>query len=192
MFFQKQNVSFIDIDIYIGKLEDLYADNNYSSIMYKAINPYLEKYIINAVKKYSQKSNLRLIFHIPIDEIGINSIELKHSFYNHFKYKVKDSDIYLQQKFRRWKINICIGAILLAACFAILELFNKKPETNSLKILKESLLIMVWVALWDPITFLLFGWSPLLKNKLIFEKLSTIPIYTSKYISNRKNGSQLK
>ncbi|MDP4090062.1 MAG: hypothetical protein Q8930_12430 [Bacillota bacterium] len=181
----------IDLHIYIENLENLYTETNYSSERSKALNPDLEKYILNSIQNYRLKTNIRLVIHLPMGISAQNISEIKRSFYDYFSLRAKETDSHLKRKFRQWRLNLSIGTVFLAVCLAVLEMFEGKTETNGVKLLKESLLIMGWVSLWEPITFILFGWHPILKKKMYLKKLSSTPISILKYM-NRSNNNVIR
>lgn len=187
---QKDDI--MDIDIYIDRLEDLYALTNYSSFKSRALNPELEKHILNSVQNYKLKTNIRLVLHLPAASVIKNIPDIKQSINNHFAFKAKETEAHLKRKFRQWRLNLCIGTVFLAACFALLEIFEGKVETNGTKLLKESLLIMGWVSLWEPITFILFGWHPILKKKMYYQKLSDVSVSMVKYMNRSRKFESKK
>lgn len=173
----------IDIDIFIEDKEELYSHTNYSSSKAKCLNGELERYIYNLISSYPLKAGTQLVIHTPSDEICGSLESFKVDLSNHFKYKSAETSLYLKQRFRQWKSNLLIGLIFLATCLVLLEIFNNLSNTNAMKILKESLSIIGWVSLWEPITFILFGWEPILREKFYYDKLSTTPILAQRYVN---------
>jgi hypothetical protein len=54
-------------------------------------------------------------------------------------------------------------------------MLRQKPGTL-LSLLRESLTIAGWVAMWRPMQIFLYDWWPLLRIGHIYEKLSRVPV----------------
>lgn len=166
----------IDIEVFIRKNEDLITQKNYSSPLKKVINKELDDYIFFSAKQYSLNSNLNLVINICSAVDILDETEIISLIREHFNFMVKSTKLYLKQKFKQWKQNISIGGVFLIICLFMIEFVDSQNKTNFIRLVKESLLIMGWVALWEPITFILFGWEPIYRDQLLYEKLSTVPI----------------
>ncbi len=159
----------INIDIIIKDTEDILQ-----SFGVNKLNREFEDYIFSLVKNYSIDKNIRLIIYTHEDNPD-NDI-IKASIHKHFEYKAKESKLELRQQLTQWIINMIIGVLFLVLCLILVGILEVFSYINIIKILKESLLIIGWVALWEPVSFILFGWRNIKRDKLICSKLSTIPV----------------
>lgn len=183
------NEDILVIDIFVKSLEDIYEETSYNSLNYRFINSKLEKYLINSVKSCKLNKKVLLVIHIPAHIAVNDSAYLKKLFTYHFSLKVKETELQLKDKFRQWRINLLIGALFISLCFILLENFHNESNIKIIRMLRESLLIVGWVALWEPISFILFGWHPIIKKKLYYKRLMNSSIGIQRYISksNTKN-----
>lgn len=168
------------INVIVKDSKDIFEHFGFRSLDDKIMNVELETYIINSIKSYPIKRKAMVIvrFMQERDQVDISSIE--KTIHTHFKYKAEEIDLSLKQQFRQWKINMTIGILFLILCLILVEVLERFSTTNITKVLKESLLIIGWVALWEPITFILFGWRAVKRNMLYYEKLSRIGIIKEK------------
>jgi hypothetical protein len=166
----------IELNIDIINIDDLLKNDGSIASIQESLSKSIEEYLFKAVKCYpiSQKIKLLIIIkecHRQWNDEGI--AEIVHS---HFCYKVKETRIYLKEQFRQWGINFFIGILFLILCLIIGEILEKFIHIGIIKIIKESLLIIGWVALWEPVSFILFGWRVINRDKHYYMKLCSIPI----------------
>lgn len=171
-----------DIKVIVKDTKDIFEHFGFRSLEDKVMNAGLETYIISSIKNYPLNKTIKIIisFVQEREQIDISSIE--RTIHTHFKYKAEEIELNLKQQFRQWKINMSIGILFLILCLILVEVLERFSPTNIVKILKESLLIIGWVALWEPITFILFGWRTIKRNKLYYQKLSEVPVVKEKLL----------
>jgi hypothetical protein len=170
-----------EIDVVIRNVEDIYKHYDYISLNGKTLNYELEEYIFKALKSYPLSQKIKLIVRIPEDSEEYESITLKKNIQEHFAVKVQEVDIFLKQQLKQWTINMLIGTLFLILCLILVEILDKFSHINVIRIMKESLLIVGWVALWEPLTFILFGYQSIKRDKLYYRKLCSISIIIERY-----------
>lgn len=186
---QEKDSKIIGINIVIKDVDDIFRDFDYISLKEKIVNSELEQYVFGSIKNYPVKKKIKLVIHIPEDKEDADIDIIKEAIHTHFMYKLKESELFLKEQIRQWEINMLIGTLFLVLCMILVELFNKFSNVNIFKVVKESFLIIGWVALWEPVTFVLFELRAMYRNRLYYQKLSTIPVVKVNYDPNeyRKN-----
>jgi hypothetical protein len=164
----------IDIDIMLKNINEIFQQS-----VCNTLNREFEDYIFNSAKNYALDKKIKLIIHIPKEQKDMDLI--KYTIHKHFEYKAKEISLQLKQQFYQWIINIIIGILFLVLCLILVEVLEVFSYINIVKILKESLLIIGWVALWEPVSFILFGWRTKKRDKLLCEKLSLVSISIVSY-----------
>jgi hypothetical protein len=164
----------INIDIMLKNINEIFQQS-----VCNTLNREFEDYIFESVKNYALDKEIKLIIHIPKEVSDMDLI--KHTIHKHFAYKEKEIGLQLKQQFYQWIINIIIGILFLVLCLILVEVLEVFSYINIIKILKESLLIIGWVALWEPVSFILFGWRSKKRDKLLCEKLSLVSISIVSY-----------
>lgn len=71
------------------------------------------------------------------------------------------------------------GLLFLAACLGVSELFAKIGQSSSSMILKESLTIGGWVAMWRPLEIYLYDWWPIRVEQRMLERLARMRVTLS-------------
>ena len=74
------------------------------------------------------------------------------------------------------RITLAIGLSFLAVALVSRQLVATMANHFLAELLSDSLLIIGWAAMWEPITVLLYELWPILRTKKIYEKISTMEI----------------
>jgi hypothetical protein len=95
----------------------------------------------------------------------------------HFPVQSASSRRDLRQLFRRGRISLAIGLAFLASAIAIGDaLASYFQESRWAAILRESLVIGGWVAMWRPLEVFLYDWWPIREEARLFDRLSAMPV----------------
>lgn len=183
----KSSISNIEMDeeiavikVVVKDTKDIFENFGYRSLEDRVMNEGLETYIISSIKNYPIKSKVSLVISFMKEDEYIDIFLIEKAIHTHFKYKAEEKNLSLKEQFRQWLTNMTIGLLFLILCLILVEVLERFSDNNIVKIIKESLLIIGWVALWEPITFILFGWRIEKRNKSYYEKLSQIDVYKDK------------
>ena len=72
--------------------------------------------------------------------------------------------------------SLLIGLVFLSTCLLLSELLLLREADGLWKVIRESLTIGGWVAMWRPLQIYLYEWWPLRRRGKIFQKLSRMPV----------------
>ena len=79
----------------------------------------------------------------------------------------------LRRLFRRGRVSLLIGILFLAVSIGAGEMVESALAGRHLgQILRESLLIGGWVAMWRPIQIFLYEWWPIVRRGRIYRSLA--------------------
>jgi hypothetical protein len=74
-------------------------------------------------------------------------------------------------------MNLLIGLAFLAGSLLLGDVVaNALDERRLGQVLRESLLIGGWVAMWRPMAIFLYDWWPIRAETRLFNRLSTMPV----------------
>ena len=109
----------------------------------------------------------------PDDE----SLLLRQAIHEFFSQRAASSRRNLRQLFRHGRISLVIGLAFLATSIvvgdAIATYFH---ESRWPEVLRESLLIGGWVAMWRPLEVFLYDWWPIRAEARLYDRLSAMPV----------------
>jgi hypothetical protein len=165
------------IEIFVDKIEQLFNSMDPSPFHEKDLDRDAEEFIVSWAQEYPRSDPLTLIVHINQPAEGAGSQELvEKAVRNYFAYRGKLNRLEFKRLLKQGRASLVIGLLFLAVCLLISELmFHQKPGTL-LSLMRESLTIAGWVAMWRPMQIFLYDWWPLRHRGQIYEKLSRMPV----------------
>src|ERR1700746_3760964 len=86
--------------------------------------------------------------------------------------RVRLNRLQFRRLLREGRISLLIGSLFLGMCLLTTHLLQF-AEANALGgLLRESLTIGGWVAMWGPMEIFLYAWGPLLRPGRMYENTS--------------------
>lgn len=160
------------IEINVLNKNDFYSESYIINSNNKMLNSNLEEYIFKAAKGYKLKEKISIKLVIA-SRLGENDFEtMKETIHSHFSFKEKGAKLYIKQTLNQWRVNMVIGILFLTLCLVLVEVLEPFTYIKTFKVIKEGLLIISWVALWEPITFILFNLRAIKREIDYYHKLS--------------------
>ena len=102
---------------------------------------------------------------------------LREAVRTYFKQRANATRRQLRQLFRVGRISLLIGLAFLALVIVIGEYLSLKIDKESYGYLvKESLIIAGWVALWRPLEIFLYDWWPIRAEATLLDRLSEMTV----------------
>ena len=173
---EMEHSDIIKLNIDIKNIDDLLKSDGSIASIEECLSKAIEEYLFKVVKCYPIRQKIKLLIIIKESKRQRRDEEISEIVHSHFCYKVKETQIFLKEQFRQWGINFFIGILFLILCLIIGGILDKFTHIGMIKIIKESLLIIGWVALWEPVSFILFGWRVINRDKNYYRKLCNVPI----------------
>ncbi|MFI5012592.1 MAG: hypothetical protein ACHQAY_09605 [Hyphomicrobiales bacterium] len=169
--------SHADIEIRLGRLQQLFNSFDPSPFHERDLDRDAEAYIVESVDEFHLQKRLRLIIHLPADQLAAaNASDLPRAIHNYFAYRLRESQRRLRLFFRDGRIALFIGLAFLFACILLRQLAFALGRGAPEQIAGEGLLIVGWVAMWRPLEIFLYDWRPIRRRCQVFAKLSDIPV----------------
>jgi hypothetical protein len=143
----------------------------------KEIDTAAEKYIVDTIKDFPKNTQFRIVVYLPQDLVQTEQAKtIGPAIHNHFKYQEMVSDRKFRQKLKYGRTVLVIGlAFLFLNLFIRQILLNTSDSTINL-LVAEALLIIGWVAMWEPITVLLYELWPIIQIKKLYSTIATMEI----------------
>jgi len=165
------------IEIFVDRIEQLFNSMDPSPFHEKDLDHDAEEFIVSWAKEYPRRDPLTLIVHVNQTGDAAAAQELiEKAVRNYFTYRRKLNRLEFKHLLKLGRTSLVIGLLFLALCLLVSEfMFHQKPGTFS-SLVRESLTIAGWVAMWRPMQIFLYDWWPLLRVGHIYEKLSRVPV----------------
>ena len=95
---------------------------------------------------------------------------------HYFAYRARLNRMEFRQLMKEGWQSLLIGLLFLAVCLTVSQVLGRRYPGTLLSLLRESLMIGGWVALWRPMEIYLYAWWPLRRRGRIYEKLSRMRV----------------
>jgi hypothetical protein len=165
------------IEIKLTSVLQLFNSFDPAPFYEKELDTEAEDYIVDTVQDFPVKT--KFMIHIYLPPSVASSEEAKKiipAIHNHFRYRMLVTERKFRAKFRFGRFSLLVGLSFLAIALIASQLVAGMDNRILAQLLSYSLLIIGWVAMWQPITVLLYELWPIIRRKRIYEKISTMEI----------------
>ena len=143
----------------------------------KDLDPDAEAYITEMVQDFPLAQPMKVVIHLPCKESECEEARtLEPAIQHHFGYLEASAARELRLKFRQGRVSLGIGIAFLVAMGIVSTLIAPFTQHGFLAWVNGGLLIVSWVAMWEPVNIFLYGWWPLRRKQRIFQKISLMPV----------------
>ncbi len=136
-----------------------------------------EEFIVSWAREFPVDEPVVLVLHLKDSRPKQNPQRVAEQGVQHyFAYWARLNRLEFRRLLKEgWK-RLLIGLVFLTACLTTSEALGRHTPGTMLSLLRESLIIGGWVAMWRPMEIYLYEWWPLRRRGRIFEKLSRMPV----------------
>jgi hypothetical protein len=167
----------IRIELHVTELKQLFNAMDPSPFRERDLDPKAEEFIVDWAKEAPRAAPLALLVHLdrgagPPDEAAA----LRAAIREYFAQRGKVTRRKLKELFRRGRISLLIGLVTLGALMLLGDLIGSFAAAHTGGLLRESLLIGGWVAMWRPLEIFLYDWWPIRAEARLYDRLSVMPV----------------
>lgn len=166
------------IEIHLRQLSQLFDSLDPSPFREKDLDAAAEEYIVGSIKELPSRAPCELV--ICLDQPASVPNEgnvIGAAIQAHFARRAQALRRDLRQLLRRGSISLGIGLGFLVAFFLLGQfILRVMGESQWGTLLRESLIIGGWVAMWKPLEIFLYDWWPLVGERRIHDRLSRITV----------------
>jgi hypothetical protein len=137
-----------------------------------------EEYIVSWAREFPRNSHLRLVIHAPESELrSEHANQLGPALHNYFTHRADALERDLHELFRIGRLSLMIGAAALAACVLIARTVTAALGAGNVsRFVEEGLIILGWVANWQPLQIFLYDWWPLARRRDLYRRLAAAKV----------------
>jgi hypothetical protein len=167
------------IEIQLSSIKQLFNSFDPAPFHEKELDVNAEDYIVNMVDDFPLKTPFRLVIHLPA---GISdderAKEIPPAVRAHFQYKAMEQELKFRARFRHGRWALLIGLVFVTIAMIVRQVVTANLGSDHLitQVIADSLLIVGWAAMWEPVTVLLYELWPILQQKKIYEKISRMEV----------------
>jgi hypothetical protein len=165
------------IEIKLTSVVQLFNSFDPAPFYEKEIDTEAEHYIVDTVRDFPAKTTFKIHIYLPPALVaGDEAKKIIPAIHTHFHYKMLVADRKFRSKFRFGRFSLLIGLSFLAVALVARQIVATMNNPILAQLFSDSLLIIGWAAMWEPITVLLYELWPIIRSRKIYEKISTMEI----------------
>jgi len=166
------------IEVHVSDLKQLFNSLDPTPFQGRDIDPQAEEFIIGWAREVRSLVPLGLLVHVDQAAASPDAEQVVHTAVrDHFKRRADTTRQKLRQLFRVGRRSLLIGLAFLATCIALGDAYQVWfPDSRFAGIVRESLLIGGWVAMWKPIEVFLYDWWPIRAEAVLSDRLSAMTV----------------
>lgn len=166
------------LDLHLQESRQLFNMMDPAPFRERDLDPAAEAYIVDWGREAPARGPLALVVHLrPELATPATASILRDALHSYFRDRAVAAHRDLKRLFRDGRISLAIGLAFLAIAFVTAEIlvghFSKESYAT---IVKESLVIGGWVALWRPIEIFFYDWWPILREARLFDRLGAMEV----------------
>ena len=161
------------------KLRDttqLFNSMDPSPFIEKDLDDDADEFIVSWAQEFPPNAPIKLRIHLEQWPAEDPKELIRTAVHNHYSHRAKITDLEFKRLLKQGRTSLFIGLLFLAACLLLSRLLLSHSADAWAAVLRESLTIGGWVAMWRPMQIYLYDWWPLLRLRRTFTKLSHMPV----------------
>jgi hypothetical protein len=166
------------IEVRVPALKGLFNAIDPSAFHDKDLDPAADDFIVSWAKELSRDAPLALRVHLDRSAgLPDEAAALGDVIHKHFARRALAFRRRLRFLFRIGRTSLVIGLAFLTTSIAISDLLEIRLSGSRLAtLIRESVLIGGWVAMWRPLEVFLYDWWPILAEARLSDRLATMPV----------------
>jgi hypothetical protein len=164
------------VELELHDLKQLFNSMDPSPFNAKDLDRDAEEFIVSWAQEYPPEDPLTLRIHLeqwpPEDPTEL----IREAVQNYFAYRTKLNDMEFRRLLKQGRASLLIGLPFLGGCLLISRILLGGEANAWAAVLRESLTIAGWVAMWRPMQIYLYDWWPVRRRGRIYAKLSQMPV----------------
>ncbi|MDP1564007.1 MAG: hypothetical protein Q8M16_21710 [Pirellulaceae bacterium] len=167
------------IELRLRHVNQLFNSLDPSPFYEQDLDPDAEEFIVGWARELPRNSPLDIVLHLTeprTDALSHSDAEQKigGAFALYFSTRTKQEDRRLRELLRTGRVSFVIGLLFLFVCFLIAHFVGSAENDRNpfVPILRESFIIIGWVAMWRPLEIFLYDWWPIAGARRLYQSLS--------------------
>jgi hypothetical protein len=165
------------IEVRVRNIGQLFNSMDPSPFIEKELDAEAEEFIVGWAKELPPEADITLAFHVvDLEDAAVTQALLAEAMRNFFEYKLQWTRRRLGLLTRNGWRDLGRGLLFLAGTIVVANLLERYAANPSWAIIKESVIIGGWVAMWRPMEIFLYERWPLQRLCALYGKLARAPV----------------
>jgi hypothetical protein len=166
------------IELRIRQLGQLFNSMDPTPFLNRDLDPEAEAFIESWAREFPRGGRFHIAIHLeePPQETDPTALATE-AIHNFFHYKAQLTRHQLNQLLRDGRASLAIGLSFVAVCLLAADVVGELTTGTFSTILRESLTIVGWVAMWHPMQIFLYDWWPLARQHRLYVSLGHAQVH---------------
>jgi hypothetical protein len=148
------------IQLRLRDLAQLFNSMDPSPFHERDLDADAEEFIIGWALEHPKDRELEVEIYLSELPSPEKSAGIEESLRHYFRLRSETKEREFRRLMRRGRVSLIVGLLFLLACFFLSELVARIGYGTAAELLRESLTIGGWVAMWRPLEIYLYDWWP--------------------------------
>jgi hypothetical protein len=169
------------VEVFVDRLEQLFNSMDPSPFPDKDLDDDAEEFIVGWAHEFPINDPISLVIQVNQLPPGVDVQEkVPAAVHNYFAYRAKIKGFELRRLLKRGRTSLLIGLAFLATCLLISQMVTRRWPGGLSILVRESLTIGGWVAMWRPMEIFLYQWWPIRRTRRLYQKMSRMHVEVKK------------
>ena len=165
------------IELSLRDVDQLFNTMDPSPFHEKDLDHDAEEFILSWALEFPVPEPVTLVLHLSEGPTGPEPRRMvERAVHHYFAYRARLNEMEFGQLGQEGRRSLLIGLLFLGTCLGFSEALARFSSGTMLAVLRESLTIGGWVAMWRPMEIYLYDLWPQRRRGKIFKKLSRMPV----------------
>jgi len=164
------------ISLKLRDMNQLFNSMDPSPFIEKDLDDDAEEFIVSWAQEFPHNAPVKLRIYLDQWPAEDPKELIRTAVHNHFAHGAQITDLEFKRLLRQGRTSLFIGLLFLAVCLLLSKMLLGREAGTWAAIVRESLTIAGWVAMWRPMQIYLYDWWPLLRRSRTYAKLSQMPV----------------
>lgn len=162
------------IEVHVSDLKELFNSFDPTPFLKRDLDPDADEFIAGRARDLRTRGPLGLLVHVDHAVSPSEATEVVHqAVRDHFGRRAEETRQKLRLLFRNGRVALVIGLAVVTCSVLLGDVVGTlMQESRFGGIVRESLLIGGWVAMWRPLEVFLYDWWPIRAEARLFDRLS--------------------
>lgn len=164
------------IELSLRELRQLFHSLDPSPFYDRDLDDDAADFIVESAREKRSDAALLLRVHVEVPpQLPDAAVTVEQAVHAHFMRVAEQRDAALRRLFARGRASLAIGLVFLAAMLLLAEFVGRQAGPFPV-LLRESLTIAGWVAMWRPMEIFLYDWWPIRAEIRLYQRLAAMPV----------------
>jgi len=167
------------IELRLTELAELFNSMDPTPFHHRDLDADAQEFLESWALEFPQGSHFRIIVHIEHMPKEDPAPLVTEAIHNYFDYQSVLAQRHLRLLLLEGRTSLLIGLCFLGLCLLGADFLSGFAHNAFLRLLKESLVIGGWVAMWRPMQIFLYDWWPMVRRRRIYSHLGHASVHVS-------------